>query len=86
MIVPHTSIDTQAAWGKSGWHGWVYGWKLQLAATVSVVWIPLSAYLTPASVADNDEAVILALCHDLPPELRFILDDLEGVIVKTPAV
>ena len=26
--VPHTSIDTEAAWTKSGWHGWVNGWKL----------------------------------------------------------
>ncbi len=25
-IVPHTSIDTEAGWTKSGWHGWVYGW------------------------------------------------------------
>jgi hypothetical protein len=73
--VPHTSIDTQAAWGKSGWHGWVYGWKLHVVATVAAVWIPLAAYLTPASVADNNEAVILALWRDLPPELRFILGD-----------
>ena len=28
--VPHTSIDTEAHWGKSGWHGWVYGWKLHI--------------------------------------------------------
>jgi hypothetical protein len=21
--VPHTSIDTEAGWSKSGWHGWV---------------------------------------------------------------
>lgn len=33
-IVPHTSIDTQAHWTKSGWHGWVYGWKLHLVVTV----------------------------------------------------
>jgi hypothetical protein len=26
--VPHTSIDTEAGWTKSGWHGWVYRWKL----------------------------------------------------------
>ena len=30
-VVPHTSIDTEAGWTKSGWHGWVYGWKLHLA-------------------------------------------------------
>jgi hypothetical protein len=27
-VVPHTSIDTEAHWTKSGWHGWVDGWKL----------------------------------------------------------
>lgn len=75
-IVPHTSIDTQAAWGKSGWHGWVYGWKLHLVATVAAVWIPLAAHLTPANVADNDEQVIPALLHDLPPAVRFILGDI----------
>jgi len=21
-VVPHTSIDTEAHWSKSGWHGW----------------------------------------------------------------
>ena len=26
-VVPHSSIDTEAGWTKSGWHGWVYGWK-----------------------------------------------------------
>jgi hypothetical protein len=33
-IVPHTSIDTEAHWTKSGWHSWVYGWKLHLLVTV----------------------------------------------------
>lgn len=37
-VVPHTSIDTQAHWTKSGWHGWVYGWKLHLVCTVAGVW------------------------------------------------
>ncbi|CAG0942191.1 hypothetical protein ANRL1_00840 [Anaerolineae bacterium] len=35
--VPHTSIDTEAHWTKSGWHGWVYGWKLHLATVVAAV-------------------------------------------------
>jgi hypothetical protein len=41
--IPHTSIDTEAHWTKSGWHGWVYGWKLHLVVTVAAVWIPLAA-------------------------------------------
>lgn len=71
--VPHTSIDTEAAWTKSGWHGWVYGWKLHLAITVAGMWIPLSARLTPADVADNQIAP--ALIEELPQEARFVLGD-----------
>jgi hypothetical protein len=56
-VVPHTSIDTQAQWTKSGWHGWVYGWKLHLVVTAACqVWLPLAAELTPANVADNEQA------------------------------
>ena len=58
-VVPHTSIDTEAAWTKSGWHGWVYGWKLHLITTVAAVWIPLAAELTPANTADNEQALRL---------------------------
>ncbi len=71
--VPHTAIDTEARWTKSGWHGWVYGWKLHLAITVAGMWIPLSARLTPADVADNQIAP--ALIEELPDEARFVLGD-----------
>jgi hypothetical protein len=73
--VPHSSIDTEAGWTKSGWHGWVYGWKLHLATTVaSSVWIPLAAQLTPANVADNRIAPLLieGLLEEAP---RFVLGD-----------
>jgi hypothetical protein len=72
-VVPHTSIDTEAAWTKSGWHGWVYGWKLHIAVTVGSVWIPLSARLTPANAADNTIASLLI--EQLPDEARFVLGD-----------
>lgn len=72
--VPHTSIDTQAHWTKSGWHGWVYGWKLHVVSVVAAVWIPLAADLTPANVADNEAAP--ALIWELPPEMRYLLGDL----------
>lgn len=79
--VPHTSIDTEAAWTKSGWrssearlsHGWVYGWKLHLACVVADVWIPLAAEMTPANVADGEQA--LSLLPELPMETRFVLGD-----------
>lgn len=72
-VVPHTSIDTEAHWTKSGWHGWVYGWKLHLVVTVAGIWIPLRAALTPANTADNAQAI--DLLPDLPAEIRFVLGD-----------
>src|SRR5438067_2187756 len=72
-VVPHTSIDTEAHWTKSGWHGWVYGWKLHLVVSVAAVWIPLAADLTPANGADNEQA--LSLLPELPAEVRYVLVD-----------
>jgi len=72
-VVPHSSIDTEAGWTKSGWHGWVYGWKLHLACTVGGVWIPLAARLTPANVHDGRVAPLLI--EDLPQQARFVLGD-----------
>ena len=72
-VVPHTAIDTEAHWTKSGWHGWVYGWKLPLVCTAARVWIPLAAELTPANAADNLQAP--GLIQELPLELRFLLGD-----------
>ena len=72
-VVPHTSIDTEAHWTKSGWHGWVYGWKLHLVTTVAAVWIPVAAELTAANAADSETAP--RLLPELPPDLRFLLGD-----------
>jgi hypothetical protein len=80
-IVPHTSIDTEANWSKSGHHGWWYGWKLHLACTVASVWIPLAAKLTAANVHDSIPA--LDLINELPLEARYVLGDNH---YKTPDV
>ena len=72
-IVPHTSIDTDGHWTTSGWHGWVYGWKLHVVTTVTAVWLPLAAELTPANTADSELA--FALLDTLDGELRFLLGD-----------
>jgi hypothetical protein len=72
-VVPHSRIDTEAAWTKSGYHGWVYGWKLHLAITVSEAWIPVAAQLRPANEADN--VVAEALIPKLPLEARYVLGD-----------
>jgi hypothetical protein len=73
-VVPHTSTDTEAHWTKSGWHGWVYGWKLHLIVTVGQIWLPLAAELTPANVADNQEAVLLL--EALRAAALFVLGDM----------
>jgi hypothetical protein len=72
-VVPHSSIDTEAGWTKSGWHGWVYGWKLHLVTTVAAAWIPLAAELTPANTADNEPAP--RLLDEVPLDARFVLGD-----------
>ncbi len=71
--VPHTSIDTQAHWTKSGWHGWVYSWKLHVVSVVAAVWFPIAAVLTPANIADSEPAS--ALLGEVPAEVRFVLGD-----------
>jgi hypothetical protein len=71
--IPHSSIDTEAGWSKSGWHGWWYGWKLHLAITVGAVWIPLAAELTVANHADNEVAP--RLLEQVPLETRYVLGD-----------
>ncbi len=72
-IVPHTSIDTEAHGTKSGWHGWVYGWKLHVITTVAAVWLPLAAEVTPANIADNELA--FELLETLLAEMRLLLGD-----------
>jgi hypothetical protein len=72
-VVPHSTIDTEAHWSKSGYHGWWYGWKLHLVSTAAALWIPLAAQLTPANVADQDEAP--ALVRQLSLDIRYILGD-----------
>ena len=69
--MPHASIDTEAGWRTSGWHGWWYGWQLHLAVTVGSLWIPLAAELTVANRGDN--AVAPVLLKHLPGETRYVL-------------
>jgi hypothetical protein len=71
--VPHSRIDTEAGWTKSGWHGWVYGWKLHLTTVVADIWIPLAAKLTPANTDDGQIAV--EMLPEVPGETRYLLGD-----------
>jgi hypothetical protein len=73
-IVPHSSIDTEAHWTNSGYHGWVYGWKLHaVIAVAEAVWLLLAAEVTSANTADNEQAP--ALIVELPHEVHFLLGD-----------
>lgn len=72
-LIPHSSIDTEAGWSQSGWHGWWYGWKLHLAVTVGAIWIPLAAELTVANRGDSEVAPLLL--QQLPGEVRYVLGD-----------
>ncbi len=71
--IPHSSIDTEAGWSKSGYHNWWYGWKLHLAVAVGWVWIPLAAELTVANMGDN--LIAPKLLEQLPAEVRYALGD-----------
>jgi len=71
--VPHTTIDLEANWSKSGWHGWWYGWKLHLAISVGTVSIPLAAQLTTANT--YDATIAAELFNQLPSQTRFVLGD-----------
>jgi hypothetical protein len=55
-LVPHSSIDTEAHWTRSGRHGRASGWPVHPVATVAAVWIPPAAELPPAHVAGNEAA------------------------------
>lgn len=72
-IVPHSTIDTEANWSKSGYHGWWYGWKLHFACAVTSFWLPLAAELTVANT--YDAKIAPALIWELPPEVRYVLGD-----------
>jgi hypothetical protein len=72
-LLPIVTLDVEADWGRSGWHGWVYGWKLHLASLVGGCFIPLAAALTKASM--HDASVASALLDEVPLETRFVLGD-----------
>ncbi|MEN9612146.1 MAG: hypothetical protein RLZZ628_2960 [Bacteroidota bacterium] len=48
--VPHPSIDTEASWAKSAYHGWRFGYGLHLICNKNR--FPISACVTTASVKD----------------------------------
>lgn len=49
-IIPHPSIDTDASWAKSAYHGWRFGYGLHLVCLQNR--FPIAACVTTASTKD----------------------------------
>ena len=64
-------LDTEASWGKSGYQGWVYGYRLHL--TVNRLGLPKLVAVETASMAEGK-----VLAQKLPALLRFKLQALIG--------
>lgn len=76
-ILPPTlrGVDTTAGWGKSPYHGWVWGYRTHpvVALTPDLEPIPLLADARPVAVQDN--TILAAQLPWLPPEATVILLD-----------
>ncbi len=68
-IVPHPSIDTDASWAKSAYHGWRFGYGLHLVCLKNR--FPVAAWVTTASAKDHAQVTKL-----LDP-----IKDLVGIVV-----
>lgn len=64
-IIPHSSIDTQATWAKSDYHGWRFGYGLHLI--VNEFRFPISACVSTASDKDYSfvETLIIHIHHKI---------------------
>jgi hypothetical protein len=55
--VPHSSIDTDASWGKSAYHGWRFGYGLHLLCNQHR--FPLACTVTTAASKDTTQLIPL---------------------------
>lgn len=56
-IVPHPSIDTDASWSKSAYHGWRFGYGLHLVCLQNR--FPVAGWVTTASLKDHTQLIQL---------------------------
>jgi hypothetical protein len=54
-LVPHSSIDTDACWGKSAYHGWRFGYGLHLLFNQHR--FPLACTVTTAATKDTPNSL-----------------------------
>lgn len=69
--VPHRSIDTEASWGKSPYHGWRFGYGLHVVATRFR--FPVMASVTTASAKDYHQ--LLRLLTPLARGCQLVIGD-----------
>jgi hypothetical protein len=77
-LVPHRSIDTDASWAKSAYHGWRFGYGLHLVANQRR--FPLAALVTTAAAPDKDQ--LRALLNGLLPDLYILVGDAGYRVVR----
>lgn len=70
-IVPHPSIDTDASWAKSAYHGWRFGYGLHLICLQNR--FPVAAWVTTASIKDHSQ--IFKLCEAIKNMVGIIVGD-----------
>lgn len=70
-IVPHPSIDTEASWAKSDYHGWRFGYGLHLIVNENR--FPLTA--TVATASDKDYSFVETLIKPIYLKISIIVGD-----------
>jgi hypothetical protein len=77
--VPHTSIDTDASWGKSAYHGWRFGYGLHVI--VNKFRFPLAVSVTTAKVKDDTQ--VLVMVKRLKDDLLVLVGDKGYKAIRT---
>ncbi|MBO6497747.1 MAG: transposase [Roseivirga sp.] len=95
-IVPHSSIDTDASWSKSAYHGWRFGYGLHLICLQNR--FPVAAWVSTAS--DKDYSWMDKLIQGLKDTIGIVVGDAGyqslkviqnlyenyGILLQTPKV
>jgi len=70
-LIPHSSIDTEASWGKSAYFGWRFGYALHLICNASR--FPVAALVTTGSAKDIHQ--VFPLTSLIKASLKLLLGD-----------
>lgn len=70
-LIPHNSIDIEASWAKSDYHGWRFGYGLHLI--VNQYRFPIAA--TVATASDKDYSFVETLIKNVHHKIGIIVGD-----------